>query len=290
MRFAYTETMCDHSHYLPLAQAAEDSGFDTMLVPDSVCYPEVSDSKYPYTADGNREFLKDKPFIEPIVQIAAMAAVTRRIRFLPFVLKVPIRQPVLLAKQISSLAVMSDNRFLFGAGLSPWPDDYLVTGERWEGRGKRFDEMLEIIYGLLDGQFFSFKGRYYDIPSIQLCPGASQRVPLIIGGHAEPALKRAARVGDGWVHAGAGGRDDTDELKRMIERIRELRAEYKRSGDFMVLAVSHHCYTDEGLKLLEEAGVTHAGVAFRDFYNEADAEALPTKIGKLQEYAKNFIG
>ena len=65
MRFSYAEALCDPTHYLPLARAVEDAGWDTFIVPDSICYPEVSDSKYPYTPDGNREFLEDKPFIEP---------------------------------------------------------------------------------------------------------------------------------------------------------------------------------------------------------------------------------
>ena len=288
MRFAYTETMCDSSHYLPLAKAAEASGFSTILVPDSICYPEVSDSRYPYTADGNREFLDGKPFMETMILISAMAAVTERIQFLPFVLKVPIRNPVLLAKQISSVAVMSNNRFLFGAGLSPWPEDYQVTAEPWAGRGKRFDEMLDIIYGLLGGEFFSYSGKFYDLPSIKLSPGVSQHVPLIIGGHSDRALRRAARIGDGWVHAGAGGRDDTEELKRMIGSLQEYRSEYNRSGDFMILAVSHHCYTDEGLKMLEDAGVTDVGVAFRDFYNETDTQPLEVKLKAMEDYASQF--
>src|SRR5262249_54155159 len=62
MRFSYAEALCDPTHYLPLARAVEDAGWDTFIVPDSICYPEVSDSRYPYTPDGNREFLEDKPF------------------------------------------------------------------------------------------------------------------------------------------------------------------------------------------------------------------------------------
>ena len=94
----YAESMCDPSHYLPLAIAAEQSGWTSFTVPDSICYPEVSDSKYPYTPDGNREFLDGKPFIEPFTLIPAMAAVTERLRFTTFVVKLPIRLPVLVAK------------------------------------------------------------------------------------------------------------------------------------------------------------------------------------------------
>jgi len=92
MRFSYAEALCDPTHYLPLARAVEDAGWDTFIVPDSICYPEVSDSKYPYTPDGNREFLEDKAFIEPFSLIPAMGAVTSLLRFTTFVVKLPIRQ------------------------------------------------------------------------------------------------------------------------------------------------------------------------------------------------------
>ena len=94
------------THYLPLAQAAEEAGWTSFIVPDSICYPEVSDSKYPYTPDGDRHFLEDKPFIEPFSLIPALAAVTTRLRFTTFVVKLPIRQPVLVAKSVSSVAVL----------------------------------------------------------------------------------------------------------------------------------------------------------------------------------------
>src|SRR5882672_8727472 len=99
MRFSYAESMTDPSFYLPLARAAEEAGFTSFVVPDSICYPRDSDSTYPYTDDGNREFLEDKPFIEPFSLIPAMAAVTERLRFTTFVVKLPIRNPVLVAKQ-----------------------------------------------------------------------------------------------------------------------------------------------------------------------------------------------
>src|SRR6202161_2678966 len=103
-------SMPDPSYSLPLAQAAEAAGYDSMVVPDSICYPEASDTRYPFNPDGTREFLEDKPFLEPFSLIPAMGAVTDRLRFVTFVVKLPIRQPVLVAKQVSSTAVLTDNR------------------------------------------------------------------------------------------------------------------------------------------------------------------------------------
>src|SRR5690348_6420244 len=80
MRFTYSEAMTDPSFYVPLAQAAEDAGFTSFIVPDSVAYPEESDSTYPYTPDASREFLEGKAFFDPFVLTAALGAVTQTIR------------------------------------------------------------------------------------------------------------------------------------------------------------------------------------------------------------------
>ena len=283
MRFSYAESMCDPTHYVPLAKAAEECGFHSFVIPDSICYPEVSDSKYPYTPDGDRHFLEDKPFIEPFTLIPALAAVTERLRFTTFVVKLPIRHPVLVAKSVTSVAVMSDNRFGFGIGTSPWPEDFQVTGTAWNTRGKRMDEMIEIIRGLAAGGFFEFHGKHYDLPSIKMCPTPTKPVPILIGGHAEAALKRAARLGDGWMHAGS------DDLEAMIKRINDLRREYGREREpFEVHVIAMEAYTLDGVKRLEDRGITDCIVGFRNAY-EKDTTPLQQKIDALRGYADRII-
>ena len=286
MRFSYAEALCDPRHYLPLARAVEDAGWDGFIVPDSICYPEVSDSKYPYTPDGNREFLEGKPFIEPFVLIPAMAAVTSRLRFDTFVVKLPIRQPVLVAKQAASLAVLSDNRFGFGVGLSPWPEDFAVTGTEWKTRGKRMDEMIAIVRGLTRGGWFAYDGAHYRIPSIKICPVPTRPIPILIGGHTEPALRRAARLGDGWMHAGS----DHDLLVGYLERLRALRREYGREREpFEIHVISLYAYSPDGIRMLEDLGVTNVIVGFRDPYNQPDCP-LQEKIDYLRRYTDDVIG
>ncbi len=285
MRFSYAESMCDVSHYLPLAKAADESGWTSMIVPDSICYPEESDSKYPYTPDGNREFLDGKPFIEPFSLIPAMGAVTEKLRFTTFVVKLPIRNPVLVAKSVSSVAVLTDNRFGFGVGLSPWPEDFAVCGERWKGRGKRMDDMIGIIRGLLTGQYTEHHGKYYDIQSIKICPVPSAPVPIMIGGHSEPALKRAARLGDNWMHA----RDDEGELAEMIQKVHVLRKDYGRDKEaFEVHVISMLGYSLDGVKKLEDMGVTDVIVGFRDAYRGPD-QPLQEKLDALNGFADTVI-
>ncbi len=286
MRFSYAESMCDPSHYLPLAMAADRSGWSSFVVPDSICYPEVSDSKYPYTPDGNRSFLENAPFIEPFTLIPAMAAVTEKLRFTTFVVKLPIRLPVLVAKQAASVAVISNNRFGFGVGLSPWPEDYRVTGQPWARRGVRMDEMIEIIRGLTSGEFFEFHSEFYDIESIKICPTPTEPIPILIGGHAEPALRRAARLADGWMHAGGGAAQDLDCT---LAHLQELRREYGRENEpFEIHAISLDGYTLDGIKRLEDKGVTDVIIGFRNAY-EKDTQTLQQKIDALEGFADSVI-
>ena len=299
MRFSFAESMCDPGHYAPLAVAAERAGWTSFVVPDSICYPEISESRYPYTPDGDREFLQGKPFLEPFTLIPALGAVTERLRFTTFVVKLPIRQPVLVAKQVASVAVLTGNRFGFGVGLSPWPEDFLVTGTDWKSRGRRMDEMIEIIRGLTaragaaaggpdecgPGDFLEFHGRHYDLESIQICPVPTQPVPILIGGHAEPALRRAARLGDGWMHAGG----DAGELAQLLGRLAELRVEYGRDREpFEVHVISMDGYTVDGVRRLEDLGVTDAIVGFRNAY-EKDTMTVAQKIEALERFADQVI-
>lgn len=285
MRFSYAESMCEPAQYAPLAVAAEAAGWDSFVIPDSLCYPEVSDSTYPYTPDGRREFLDDKPFIEPFSLIPALGALTQTLRFTTFVVKLPIRQPVLVAKSACSVAVLTQNRFGFGVGLSPWPEDFEVTGTDWATRGARLDEMIEIIRGLARGGYFAYTGKHYDVPSIKLCPVPTRPIPFLIGGHAEPALRRAARLGDGWMHAGG----DADTLKRLLARLGALRRDYGREREpFEIHAISMDAYSVDGVRRLEDQGVTDVIVGFRNVY-EKDTQTLQEKIDALRGYADRVI-
>jgi alkanesulfonate monooxygenase SsuD/methylene tetrahydromethanopterin reductase-like flavin-dependent oxidoreductase (luciferase family) len=91
-----------------------------------------------------------------------MGAVTESLRFVTFVLKLPIRHPVLVAKQASSTAVLTNNRLLLGVGTSPWPEDYTICDVPWEGRGKRMDEQIDVMRGLMAGGYFEYHGEVFD--------------------------------------------------------------------------------------------------------------------------------
>ncbi|MBS1691156.1 MAG: TIGR03619 family F420-dependent LLM class oxidoreductase [Actinobacteria bacterium] len=285
MRFTYAESMTDPTFHLPLARAAEAAGYHAMSIADSVAYPFESDAKYPYTADGNREFLEDKAFVEAFVLASALCAVTTTLRFNFFVLKLPIRPPALVAKQAGSLAALFGNRLGLGVGTSPWPEDYELMGVPFAARGRRMDECIAIIAGLTSGEFFEYHGEFYDIPKTKMTPAPTRPIPILIGGHAEAALRRAARY-DGWMHGGG----DPEELDRMIARLAVLRAEEGRDGPFEIHVISADAFTVDGVKRLEDKGVTDVIVGFRIPYIKGpDTEPLDRKIRHLERFAEKVI-
>ena len=286
MRFSYAESMVDPGMYVPLAQAADEAGYHSLVVPDSLAYPEVSDSTYPFSPDHTREFLEDKPFIEPFSLIPAMGVVTNRIRFITFVLKLPMRHPLLVAKQATSVAVLTGNRLSLGVGVSPWPDDYELCDIPWEGRGKRMDESIAVVRGLSAGGYFEYHGEVFDVPSVKISPVPSEPIPILVGGHAPAALRRAARA-DGWMHGGG----DPADLPELLRKLREIRAaEGTADMPFEVHVISLDAYSVDGIHRLEEQGVTDAIVGFRWPYAVGpDTETLQEKLDNLRRFADDVI-
>ena len=287
MRFSYAESMIDPTYYLPLARAVDDAGYDAMVVPESLCYPRESDSVYPFSPDGSREFLEDKPFLDPFALTAAMGAATERIRFVTFVVKLPMHHPVVLAKQATSTAVLTGNRFALGVGSSPWPDDYQLVGVPWEGRGRRMDESIDVVRGLAAGGWFEYHGEVFDVPAVKMCPVPTEPLPILVGGHADAALRRAARC-DGWLHGGGA----PEALQGLLERLARFRDEEGTADrPFEVHVISADGFSVDGVRRLEEKGVTDVIVGFRwPYVVPQDTEPLQVKVDNLRRFADDVIG
>ncbi len=287
MRFSYAEAMVDPSYYAPLAMAAEEAGFDSFVVPESILYPRESSTNYPYNNGEGREFLEDKPFIDPFSLIPLLGAVTKTLQFVTFVVKLPLRHPVLAAKQASSVAVLTGDRLALGVGLSPWPEDYEACGQPWARRGPRMDEQLDIIEGLCGGGYFEYHGEFYDLAPVKICPSPARRIPILIGGHSEAALQRAARF-DGWLHAGS----EPERLGHMIADLISMRkALGKQAEPFEIHVISLDGYSQSGCQKLEETGVTDVIIGFRDPYTTAqDLEPLSAKLDAIRRFGDSVIG
>jgi probable F420-dependent oxidoreductase len=263
MRFVLGYGLNDISHMVDVAVAAEEAGFDSFTVGDSLFYPKHSDSVYPYR-EGDRSFLEHIPFLDPVAAIAAMVTRTTTMRFYPGVLKLPCRHPILTAKQFSSLAVMSDNRVLLGVGISPWKEDLTYLGVDWEHRGRVMDECLAVIRGVLAGGFFAFDGEFFKFGEVKMNPIPSKPIPILVGGHSKPALRRAAKLCDGWMSAGG----TVEENKAMVETIMQYRQDYGTAGrPFEIHAGVMDSSDVDSMKRMIEIGATHIFTAPWDVYN-----------------------
>jgi len=287
MRFGYHSTMCNPAFYAPLAKEAEAIGFHSFTLPDSICYPKDADSKYPYNDDGSREFLDGVPFIEAFSLIPWMAAVTTKLMFSTSVLKLPIRNPVILAKQITSVQVLTGNRLVLGIGLSPWKEDFLATETDYASRGARMEHMIAIIRGLSTGEYFGYQSEYYNFPPIKLCPVPTKPVPLLYGSHSDPGLRRAAKLCDGWISAGG----HMNELADMIHKLKDQRKEFGREGlPFDMQIMGPEVYNPESIKRLEDMGANECLVAFRNAYaGGPDERTLEGMIAEMHHYADTVM-
>lgn len=229
MRFCVPFPMFPADHLMALAPVAEAAGFHFIAVPDSAFYPETVSADYPYSADGRRFWAADTPFVEPFVAMAAMAGVTSRIRFVTNVVKLPLRDPLMVAKQLSSVAVLSGERVELGVGLSWIPEEFEWTRTEMKTRGARLDEQVEILRALCGGggaQYVEYHGAHYDFGRLMMSPSPEQPVRLHVGGHSEPALRRAARIGDGWISVQA----TSEEIRRVAGELARYREEFDRAG------------------------------------------------------------
>jgi len=286
LRFTLNLTMLDSTQYIPLAQAAEEAGFYAVSVPDSLFYPEQAIGEYPYHE--GREFLEDEPFIDPLIAIAAMASATSTIHFSTFVIKLAIRDALLAAKAVLSTAVMSNDRLILGVGLSPWLDDYRHCNVPWEGRGKRLDEMIEILRGLQGGDYFEYHGEHFDFPRLKMCPVPAQPVKITVGGHSEPALRRAARLGEGWVAANV----TREQMRGLLGVLDDYRKEFgsDRNHDFIVQGMLSDIEVFEpgGYREAQDMGLSDITLSLWGVYEPEQLE-LPERLDRIERFADEVL-
>ena len=124
---------------------ADEEGWHSVNVGDGLFFYDETSVPYPYTDDGARYWSANTPFLDPFNVISAMGVVTENVRFLINVLKLPVRNPMLVAKMAGTVAYLTKDRLSLGVGLSPWPEDFSVCQTEWKTRGARCAESIEVI-------------------------------------------------------------------------------------------------------------------------------------------------
>ena len=285
MRFTISLPFTPPDHLLPIARAAESTGWDAISVPDSVFFPEEVSAGYPYTSDGKRFWPAEAPWPDPWVAIPAMAAVTERLSFFTNVMKVGIREPLLVAKTVTSTAAMFEGRIGLGVGLSWIPEEFSWLGQEMKTRGKRLDEGIEILRACLAGGWVEHHGKHYDFDRLMMAPAPKEPVPIYVGGHSEPALKRAARLGDGWIAVQV----TPEEIAQTVPKLHSFREEYGTADrPFEIKVTPLVMPSIEAMDELAALGVTDVITVPWYFYG-GDPEALDTKLRDLERFADEII-
>lgn len=246
------------------AKAADDAGFDGLWVYDHVVLQKEQQSKYPYSPDGSLGFPPTLDFLEPLTLCAWLAGITKNAKIGTSVLVLPMRQPVLHAKIMATIDHLSGGRFILGAGVGWWKQEFEVLGVPWERRGKRMDECLQLVRQLWTEEFVNFKGEFYECVdwACNPKPAKPDGIPIWLGGESLKQVERVGKYADGWLAtpksfptikddwevaraaAAKAGRDPS-KLKIAMEGIAALNPD---SFD----------QTTESLAKLQEAGVSHA--------------------------------
>jgi probable F420-dependent oxidoreductase len=285
MRFWQAVSFLEAEDLLEVARTAEAVGFDGAFVSDHVFFPGELVSRYPYAPDGVPYFDKDTPWLETFSSIAAMAAVTTRLRFVTGVYILPLRHPLEVAKAAATVALLSGNRLALGVGTGWMREEFDVLGREFAGRGRRMDEQIAVMRTVWRGGMVEHAGRHYRFPRLQMSPAPTAPIPILIGGASERALRRAATIGDGWVGAG----NTPEEVQGILRRLGELRREAGRERVPFEIIVALTTPPDvDVFRRLEDQGVTGV-VSWPLVFTVGPGASIEQKRGALESYAEQVI-
>src|SRR5689334_2706744 len=182
MKFCFAMSFSPLEEYLPLAKAADECGWHAVTCSDHVVNPKEISSPYPYTADGTRRWEPFTPWPDCWVAIGAMAGATEQLHFFTNVYVLPMRPPFVIAKEVATAAVMSNNRVALGIGMGWMEEEFELLEQPFARRGKRADEMLDVMRKLWGGGWVEHHGEFYDFEALEMSPAPSAPVPVYVGG------------------------------------------------------------------------------------------------------------
>ncbi|MHA7652882.1 TIGR03619 family F420-dependent LLM class oxidoreductase [Mycobacterium sp. ML4] len=282
MRFYVSSAFLNTPDIIEIAKAADELGYDGLGIPDHVVNLETLQTPYPYTRDGSRRWQPFTDWPDPWVLVGALAQVTTRLKFVTTVYIPAMRNPYSAAKAIGTAALLASGRIELGIGVGWCREEFELMGEQFAARGKRTEEMIDLMRELWSPGWTEFDGTFYRAPRLEMQP-TPPPIPVYVGGLSDIALRRAARY-DGWI----GDLINTERAIAAVDTLRRLRAENGLSMDgFTVLTPLTDAFTREHYRRAEQAGITGIITMPWMFYAGPDA-TLAEKIDGLRRFRKDL--
>jgi probable F420-dependent oxidoreductase len=202
-----------------VAGAADKRGFATLWCGEHVVMVDKPSSRYPYTADGTIAVPADADWLDPLLGLSFIAAHTERIRLATGVLLLPEHHPLVIAKQAATLDLLSKGRFVLGVGAGWSAEEFEALGIPFDRRGARLDEYIAAMRRIWASDTASFYGEFVRFDSVRVYPkpARGRKVPIVIGGTSDAALRRVAALGDGWYGFNLAAEDVPDRLGVLAE-------------------------------------------------------------------------
>ncbi|WP_221177371.1 TIGR03619 family F420-dependent LLM class oxidoreductase [Nocardioides marmoriginsengisoli] len=283
MDFAIVGAMLPTDELLPIAVAADELGYASFAIADHVVDLETLATPYPYEADGSRRWDSSCEWPDPWVLVGALSAVTTRLTFYTSIYVAALRSPYQVAKSVGTAAVMSGGRVRLGVGAGWCREEFDLLGQDFGTRGKRTDEGLDLIRTLWTEEWASSDGPLYPTPRLTMRPRPATKVPILIGGMTDVALRRAARY-DGWI----GDVCSTEDAIGYAARLRDLRAESGVTEKADIVVALNDAVTPEQFAAAEAGGVTDAMTMPWLFYHGFKA-TLDQKIDGMERFARDVL-
>lgn len=282
MRYYVSLAFLDSSEIIDIARAADELGYDGVGIPDHVVNLETLATPYPYTRDGQRRWQPFTHWPDPWVLSGALAQVTSRLRFVTTVYIPAMRDPYSAAKAIGTASYLSAGRVELGIGVGWCADEFALMGQRFDRRGTRTDEMLDLFKALWQPGWTEFDGEFYTAPRLEMEP-TPPHIPIYVGGLSDIALRRAARH-DGWI----GDLISTERAIAAAGRLREMRAAAGRSmDDFTILTPLTDAVVRADYDRAEAAGITGVLTMPWMFYTGFEA-SLSEKIDGMKRFRRDL--
>jgi len=285
VKFWQVMALVDMDQLPALCRKAEEFGFEGMALGDHLITFESQYQAYDYSKDAAVLWYPDTHWPDPWVEIGALSQVTTTLKFMSTVYVLPMRDPFSAAKAVSTAARLSNNRVVLGAGIGWQKSEFDLAHQPFENRGKRADEMLDIMAHLMTGEIVEYHGAFYDFPRLQMSPGVTRPVPILIGGRSPAAYKRAARF-DGWI----GAQYHAHEIPEIVAALRAERRALGKENEPFEIQLNLYDYSPETLKRVEAKGVTQIHKsAWLDENGRASRMGLDDKVRDMERFAKAFM-